>query len=405
MKKLFNIFLCLGLLISCFVIPENVSAKTLQDLYNELEQMKKDYEKNKQEEQLTNQQIAEIKTNISNINSKILQINKDIINLNDEIQKLNVQIKEKDKEIKDIINFLQLSNGESAYLEYAFGAQDFTDFIYRVAITEQMTDYNDKLIAEYNQMIEENIKKGQELKIKEENLKSEQKNLEGQLSKLGNQLAGIYEISIDIKEAIRQQEDFIQTRVDMNCQLNEDINNCGNKIPKDNTFWRPLISSSVSSEWGPRTFWLNGRWVSDFHNGVDMVAPLGTNVYAAAKGVVSYIAYRTSCGGTTLYIKHNVNGVNYTSQYMHLYQVYVSVGDVVTKDTVIGAVGGDPSATWWDTCSTGAHLHFGLLYGYAGIDYGFWDARFYSNLVNPATKMNVPTGWWGNRDIFYSNHY
>ncbi len=405
MKKLFNVILSLCLLISCFVIPENISAKTLQDLYNELEQTKKEYEESKHEEQLTNQQIAEIKTNISNINSKMLQINKEIGDLNDEIQKLTVEIADKDREIKDIINFLQLSNGESAYLEYAFGAQDFTDFIYRVAITEQMTDYNDKLIAEYNQMIENNIKKGQELKAKETSLKEEQKNLQVQLAKLGNQLSSIFEISVDLKEAIRQQEDLIQTRVDMGCELHEDINNCGNRIPKDNTFWRPIVAGSISSQWGPRTYWLNGRWVSDYHNGIDVAASLGTPIYAAAKGVIGYIANRTSCGGTTVYIYHNVNNQNYTSQYMHMYQVYVNVGDVVTKDTVIGTVGGDPVVTWWDNCTTGAHLHFGLLYGHAGVDYGLWDSTFYARLINPATKVNFPKQYWNNRDTYYHNHY
>ncbi len=407
MKKIFNVLLSVCLLVSCFVIPETASAKTLRDLYKELDAVKEKYKANKDKEKLTNQQIAAIKTNISNINAKMAQIDKDIIRLNEEIQKLNEEITEKDKEIKDIINFLQLSNGESAYLEYAFGAKDFTDFIYRVAITEQMTEYNDKLIAEYNQMIEDNIKKGQELKIKEENLKTEQKNLEVQLSKLGNQLVGIYEISVDLEDAIREQENFIKSYEDIGCGLDEDLNTCS-QIPPDNAFWRPLASGIVTSNFGWRQYWLDGALVEDHHHGIDLGQGVGTPIYATANGLVSGVTNVTgypknsTCGGNTVYIYHNIKGEIYTSQYMHMYKIYVKVGDIVTKDTIIGTVGGAERETPWDKCSTGSHLHFTLLNGYAGKDYMYWSDTFYAKAFNPAIKVNFPNGyWWTNRTTYY----
>ena len=408
MKKVFNVLLSICLLVSCFIIPENVSARTLRDLYNELNEKKQEYEENKNKEKLTNQQIATIKTNISNIYSKIDTINKDIIKLNDEIRQLNIEIIDKDKEIKDIINFLQLSNGESAYLEYAFGAQDFTDFIYRVAITEQMTDYNDRLIAEYNQMIEDNIKKEKNLRANEETLKTEQKNLEGQLSKLGNQLVGIYEISVDLKDAIREQEDFIKTYEDMGCSMDADLDTCSKKIPPDNAFWRPLKSGVITSYFGNRKYWLNGVEVEDWHHGIDLGQNVGTSIYSTAKGIVSGVTNVTgypkdsTCGGNTVYISHNINGQIYTSQYMHMYKIYVNAGDVVTKETVIGTVGGAEWATPWDYCSTGAHLHFTILSGYAGKDYFYWSDTFYAKAINPITKVNFPLyQWWTDRTTYY----
>ncbi|MDD2377237.1 MAG: peptidoglycan DD-metalloendopeptidase family protein [Bacilli bacterium] len=407
MKKIFNLMAVFVLLVSCAIIPvDNVEAKTLQNLIDELEKTKKEYQANKEKEKLTNQEIANIKSNINNIGVKMQQISNDIINLNDEIETLKVEITNKDKEIKDIINFLQLSNGESAYLEYAFGAQDFTDFIYRVAITEQLSGYNDQLINEFNQMIKDNIQKEKDLKAKDESLKVEQKNLEVQLSKLGNQLAGIYEIEVDLGEAIKQQEEFVKTYKDMGCKLNEDISTCGSQIPKDNAFWRPLATGYVTSKFGPRSFWLNGVLVSDNHHGIDLGANVGTPIYATAKGVVSGVTYHSSCGGNTVYIYHNVNGKNYTSQYMHMYQIYVRVGDVVTKESVIGTVGGASWATPWDGCSTGAHLHFTLLNGQAGKDYFYWSNTFYARAFDPTTKVNFPKNeWWENRTKYYYNHY
>ena len=48
------------------------------------------------------------------------------------------------------------------YLEYVFTATDFTDFIYRMAIAEQLSDYNEKLISDYEDLIIENEKKKEE---------------------------------------------------------------------------------------------------------------------------------------------------------------------------------------------------------------------------------------------------
>lgn len=398
MKKIFNVLLSVCLLFSCFIIPENASARTLQDAVDELNVIKKEYQSNKDKEKLTNEQIAQIKTNMSNIESKITQINKDIQRLNDEIHKLGMEIDNKDKEIKQIINFLQLSNGESAYLEYAFGAQDFTDFIYRVAITEQLTDYNDKLIDEYNKMIDDNNKKSVQLKSNEEELKMEQKNLAAQAKKLGEELKGYYDISIDLAYAIRVQEEYIQVRRDRGCKLTDDVDNCGNKIPRDNTFWRPLVTAAVSSWFGPRTYWLNGREVKDKHTGVDMAANVGTNIYAAAKGVVGPIIYRYSCGGNIVTIHHDINGQNFSTQYMHMYNVYVKEDDVVTKDTIIGTVGGAEWATPWDGCSSGSHLHFGLMYGHIGNDYSYWSYPDY--IINPVNKVNIPY-YWTDRNTYY----
>ena len=46
----------------------------------------------------------------------------------------------------------------------------------------------------------------------------------------------------------------------------------------------------------------------------------------------------------------------------------MKVGDTVTKQTVIGSVGGGGSTLkvngGWDTCSTGWHLHYGVTKGF-----------------------------------------
>jgi murein DD-endopeptidase MepM/ murein hydrolase activator NlpD len=82
-----------------------------------------------------------------------------------------------------------------------------------------------------------------------------------------------------------------------------------------------------------------------------------------------------------LYINVNVGGVKYTTYYYHLLTVNVKVGDVVTQNTVIGTVGGYSTSTThggYDSCTTGAHLHFGVAKGY------------YSGSINRANVITPP---------------
>jgi murein DD-endopeptidase MepM/ murein hydrolase activator NlpD len=86
---------------------------------------------------------------------------------------------------------------------------------------------------------------------------------------------------------------------------------------------------------------------------------------------------------------------------MHLYQIWVSVGQTVTKDTVIGIMGGGWN-TPWDYCSTGAHSHLGLATGLFGIDYG-WD-YLKSHYIDPTDMINFPnsmyTPWYDRYTAF-----
>jgi LysM repeat protein len=86
------------------------------------------------------------------------------------------------------------------------------------------------------------------------------------------------------------------------------------------------------------------------YNGVDLGAPIGTGVRAAAAGEVILARASGWNGGYGSYIviKHP-NGTQ--TLYAHLSSVGVSVGEAVAQGEIIGAVGTTGR-------STGAHLHF-----------------------------------------------
>ena len=400
MKKALNIFLIIVLMIPFLTVPVKVEAQTLRELKEELEKTKQELKNQQAQEKLNQEQINKINANINNINATIKQIGDDMIKLSEEIAAAEIEIKEKDAQIKEVVNFLQVSRGESEYMEYIFGAKDFTDFIYRMSITEQMTNYNDRLIDEANTLIENNKKKQVELTNKEKELKNKQEELKKELSKVKADLSKIYDIFVDLEESIKVQESTVKLyEEDLKCGLDEDTDACLERVLRENLeaalksaiFTRPLTSGYISSNYGNRCFWLNGVWTCDFHTGIDIAAPLGTPIYSTSVGVVTAITPRYHCGGNMVFIHHWIDGKTYTSLYMHMYQINVKVGDVVSGNTVIGTVGGDPGVTWWDSCSTGSHLHFTLLNGLVGDDYVAWSSGFYASLIDPRTRVNFPT--------------
>ena len=105
---------------------------------------------------LSEQEVAKIRERISEIESELDRIVEEVGTLQTEIDESNKEIEQKSQESKSIIEYYQIANGENAYLEYAFGATDITDMIYRMAVVEQLTEYNDQIMDELDALITKN---------------------------------------------------------------------------------------------------------------------------------------------------------------------------------------------------------------------------------------------------------
>lgn len=97
-----------------------------------------------------------------------------------------------------------------------------------------------------------------------------------------------------------------------------------------------------------------------FHRGVDIVAPKGAAVYAAAQGKVVRTKYCTSCpSGNSVYIKHSDS--TFLTKYFHLSEILVNAGETVSAGDTVGLVGSTGR-------STTPHLHFEIWKGKEPID-------------------------------------
>lgn len=116
-------------------------------------------------------------------------------------------------------------------------------------------------------------------------------------------------------------------------------------------FEKPLKGFAINSAFGFRK--LAGAARGRAHKGVDMAAPRGTSVYAAAEGRVIRTGYDASGYGNFVEVRHP-NGM--TSLYGHLSRIDVASGMQLTGGQRLGLVG----STGY---STGPHLHFEVKRG------------------------------------------
>lgn len=93
------------------------------------------------------------------------------------------------------------------------------------------------------------------------------------------------------------------------------------------------------------------QYYSSSHRALDIAAPAGNAVFAAADGVVTWSGWKSNGGGLVVGIDHG-NGI--ITEYNHLGTAAVAVGETVTVGQTIAGVG------CTGTC-TGPHVHFEVI--------------------------------------------
>ncbi|NLW07755.1 MAG: M23 family metallopeptidase, partial [Clostridia bacterium] len=115
------------------------------------------------------------------------------------------------------------------------------------------------------------------------------------------------------------------------------------------------VRGPISSHFGYRVSPFG--WRQEFHDGLDIAAPYGTEVQAAGDGEVIFAGYQAGYGYTII-IDH---GYGLTSKYSHNSRNLVKEGEKVTRGQVICRVGSSGR-------STGPHLHFGVMLNNQPVD-------------------------------------
>lgn len=354
---------------SLAVFAENSSSYYKQQVENEKKKA------NQTQEQIdeVEQQIDTVLQEVVDLNNSILEYQTQIEKLNEQLEALENSISEKEKELEEKKKILEerlvtmYMKKEKTFLDVLLSG-NLMNFISNQKLIEQAANYDNKLILEVEELktsLEnekneiEKIKNEKKQKSKEletvkaeketkaANLSEEQKQLE---EKLASQKAAAEEFAKKEREAIAKEE--AAKKAAQSDSKNNSIS-ISNPYTGGKLNWPCPSSSRITSNYGNRYIF----GYREFHSGIDIGASIGTNIVAAESGTVIYTqtgysqnlnAYGMASYGNLIIISHG-NGL--TTRYAHCNNVYVSVGQSVSRGEVIGAVG-------TTGCSTGPHLHF-----------------------------------------------
>ena len=302
-------------------------------------------------------EIDTLKIQIDELKDRIEELTVQIAENESKVEALNTRVKNRMVETQKSMHF----NG---YLEFILGSKSFTDMLSRVygveaivskdksdremllSVIEQLNKDKAELDAskkELDEKYDEIVAKQAELIAMQEFYEEEALRISEELDAMTEARDNIYNTFDDLREALKA------TGVTVSDGF----------VPAVHNSW---ISASV---WNYDNDFLGGAW----HLGVDYAASRGREIHAPAGGVViraddgcsdpGYLG--SSCGawisggGSQVYMMCEVDGSIYGFIFFHLNTVYVSYGDYLLQDDVIGLVGSSGS-------STGPHCHIEMYY-------------------------------------------
>ena len=334
--------------------------------------------------------VKELDRNLSALAGELTKLEGDISQKEEQIEEAKVELETakitENRQYEDMKLRIQYmyENGQTGLLESMMQSESIAELLNRAEYASQITSYDRKMLEEYR-------KTRQEVALKKEALKTEHQELltlqdstkakqssvktlmaskEAELASYETKIASaqgeIDQYNADIKaqeehmarvEAeIRRKEEEArkaeEARRAEEAKKNQSSAGGDSTVKKGNTnfIWPCPASGRISSAFGDRSSPTEGA--STNHKGIDIPAPSGSSIVAAADGKVVISTYSYSAGNYIM-IDH---GGGLTTVYMHCSQLLVKEGETVKQGQTI-AKGGSTGY------STGPHLHFGVRSG------------------------------------------
>ena len=358
MKKLVSYLLVASFAFLTISPLTNVAhAKTLQQYKNEVAELEKKKDNTDRLTAAAEQQIRNKRNAIASATHTIEANKQSVENSKILVAESEEKIKIKNMELEDVIRILQYTgtNSEEMYVDYVFESSSVYELMERQSVVEQIITYTLQELEALKTLIDENHQLQTKLAQDNVNLENSITRYENQLLDLQEEINQLAQVGLDYQSQIEAQRGLIKIYEAAGCKNNEDIDDCYYaKINGNAQFSRPLTQGRVTQ------IWKNG-----IHYGIDLGGvPAGTPVYAPANGTIVYTKHKYKCGGNIIYMHAVVNGQKYTVELAHLRSIKVNIGDIVQKGQIIATQGGDSSTWYYDSCTTGTHMHYSISYGY-----------------------------------------
>lgn len=342
-------------------------------------QAKKEIERIRGFKEMGMQEVSRLEQEIAVTSQKIDKINKQMAeveeNLELTIQELNEaeeRVETRDGVLKSRVQLLYM-NGFVSYLDVLFSATSFVDFLDRVHALQSIISQDKEILAKniLDKMTVEQKKGDVEAQLDYvESLYAQTSALQSELvtkkEKKEVAIASLESQEHELEEISAEQEQDLMKLADEQAKLVKKQRELQSKQQSQKKVtaytggqlkWPVPDSQRITSRWGTRIHPITGK--KHTHSGLDIGAPAGTTIVAAASGEVVLAQWYGGFGNCVI-IEHKEG---FRTLYGHIRSggIKVKVGDTVEAGDKIAEVGSTGN-------STGNHLHFGVYVNNQSVD-------------------------------------
>lgn len=375
-KKAVFVFLLVTIMLSTNIVITLAATKSeLQNEQNSINEQIKATENEisqvKEEMSETMEQIQSLNSKISSYEAEIQELDSELEDLEDSIEEAQTKLEEAEKKYNNQEEALQArivaqyEAGETTYLDVILGGGSLWDMISNWQIVSDIAEKDNELLEQ----MEKNKKEIEEAKTTLETSKTQVETLKNNKEATAKSLKDSQAVKEQYVSELSEDEKSLNEELERleaeNQKITNELKALENKYSDEiadlggtGTLQRPVTSGVITAT----MYYSSGR----YHGALDYGVPVGTNVYAAAEGIV--LAAGWSNGGLGYYtcIQH-ANGMR--TYYGHGNGTYyVKVGEKVSKGQLIMLSGNTGN-------SSGPHLHFEVRVSPYNWSYGGGDSR------------------------------
>lgn len=367
------------------ILPKNIHqvfADQRTDLQIQLAKIKDQINQYQQQINQTRKQSASLKNEVNIYENQIasveLQIQANRTQTDDtklQIQELQTQIERRTAEIEDnksilarlIVQLAQMDN--NSFLNIGLGSENFSAFLDQVQYSKNVQNQVYALVMKIKEIKVKLESQQEELKASLEQLEQLREGL-GQSqdalasqrlakAKLLNQTKGLEKNYQALLSKSKVEEDKLMQEInDLDAAARAKYGDKSISAKKGVLAWP--MDGVLTQGYGNTGFKSLGY---SFHNGIDLAAPAGKPIYAAANGTVANCGSGQAAYGNWCTIRHTVDtnsgARNIVTLYAHMMTVKISAGQSVKQGDLIGYEGNTGNTTrLLYGPDRGFHLHF-----------------------------------------------
>ncbi|MDL2293976.1 peptidoglycan DD-metalloendopeptidase family protein [Ruminococcaceae bacterium OttesenSCG-928-D13] len=368
LKKAISICFVLALVLQCFTLSAGASGRTISEVQKEINEKQRqinelagEIEKNKNNSAIAQDLLAQYQTAYDEvcvlIDEQEVLIARTADDLDEKTEELNAtmqSITDNKQLYTERLRAIYTMNTTNTALQMLFAVESYSDVVSLGAGLQRISKRDTELLE---QLANDKASfEAQKLELEEiiERLSEEMATLQAQraenenmMQEMKNRIASAnYQISLIQKEKDETEEEKAALVAELNAIFQASQNN-GSKEGDDSVRHDGPLMWPTSGSIPSGGYFGDPRSNTGWHYGIDIRAPGGQAIVAAAGGTVITSTWHYSYGYYII-IDH---GQGLRTLYAHCSELYASAGSYVAMGETIAAVG-----TTGD--STGNHLHF-----------------------------------------------